>query len=158
MSETPTESGTPTLPPTSTPSKIEQIKAKSVILWKKIVEVSKAIAIALWEVVKEIAKFFVGLFGLAKNFLFDRPARARSISASRYLQRLSILWGILSIIGALVVSLQTECSDRSVYGTCYETSHPYVNWAITGLLANLIVMSFFYTVATYIESRMSETN
>ena len=87
---------------------------------------------------------------------FSASPEVRARAAGRYLSRLALTWGVLSVLGSIVMMLRTECIDRSEYGTCWESTHPYVNWAIVSLLANLIVASFMYAVGAYIEARMSK--
>ena len=78
----------------------------------------------------------------------------RARAAGRYLARLATVWGVLSIIGAIILMFQRNCLDES-YGECWEYEYPFVTWAIVSLLANLIVASFMYSVGTYIEAKMS---
>jgi hypothetical protein len=83
--------------------------------------------------------------------------RERARKSGKYLARLAMSWGILSIIGAIIIALQTTCIDRSEYSdTCYENSYPYVDWAFGSLLANLLIASCMYAVGSYIEARMTE--
>ena len=91
-----------------------------------------------------------------KGFFVSAPEK-RAHASGRYLSRLSLSWGILSIIGAIIMMFQTHCEDGYSYGSCDgDLTHPYVNWAIVSLLANLIIASFMYTVGTYIEARMAQ--
>ena len=80
----------------------------------------------------------------------------RARAAGRYLAWLATVWGVLSIIGAVILMFVRNCIDQSDWGTCYEYEHPFVTWAIVSLLANLIVSSFMYAVGTYIEAKMSK--
>jgi hypothetical protein len=83
--------------------------------------------------------------------------RERARKSGRYLARLAMSWGILSIIGAIIIAFQSTCIDRSEYSdTCYENSYPNVDWAIGSIFVNLIVASFLYAIGSYIEARMSE--
>jgi len=91
-----------------------------------------------------------------KGFFVSAPEK-RAHASGRYLARLSLSWGILSVIGAIIMMFQTHCEDGYSYGSCDgDLTHPYVNWAIVSLLANLIIASFMYTVGTYIEARMAQ--
>ena len=88
-----------------------------------------------------------------KHNLSSPEVRARA--AGRYLARLATVWGILSVIGAVIMMFVRSCIDQGDWGTCYEYEHPFVTWAIVSLLANLIIASFMYSVGTYIEAKMS---
>jgi|688.fasta_scaffold549991_2 hypothetical protein len=92
-----------------------------------------------------------------RGFFVSAPEK-RAHASGRYLSRLSLSWGILSVIGAIIMMFQTECEDYSEsYSYCrVDVTHPYVNWAIVSLLANLIIASFMYTIGTYIEARMAQ--
>jgi len=91
------------------------------------------------------------------GFSMSTPER-RARASGRYLSRLSLTWGVLSSIGAIIMMYQTECRDYSVeYSKCYvDVTYPYLQWAVVSLLANLIIASFMYTVGTYIEARMAQ--
>jgi hypothetical protein len=70
---------------------------------------------------------------------------------------LGISWGILSIIGAIIIAFQSSCSEVSEYtDSCLEKTYPNVDWAVGSIFVNVIVASFLYAVGTYIEARMSE--
>jgi hypothetical protein len=83
-----------------------------------------------------------------------RSPEVRARAAGRYLAQLASVWGVLSIIGAIILVLQRNCLDDS-YGECWAYEYPYATWAIVSLLVNLIVASFMYAVGTYIEAKMS---
>ena len=82
----------------------------------------------------------------------------RAHASGRYLSGLSLAWGALSSIGAIIMMLQTNCRDYSEeYSKCYvDVTYPYFQWAVVSLLANLIIASFMFTVGTYIEARMAQ--
>ena len=87
----------------------------------------------------------------------------RAIAAGRYLCRLALTYGILSVIGAIVMALITRESDECVYessfsNTCYEYAmeRPFLTWAIVSLLISLIVASFLFAFGSYVEARMSK--
>jgi len=84
--------------------------------------------------------------------------RERARKSGKYLARLGISWGILSIIGAIIIAFQSDCEDySSTYDYCRgDETYPYVDWAIGSLFVNLIVASFLYAIGSYIEARMSE--
>jgi len=92
-----------------------------------------------------------------RGFFVSAPEK-RAHASGRYLSRLSLSWGILSIIGAIIMMFQKDCSELSTYGTycLVDETHPYVTWAIVSLLANLIIASFMYTIGSYIEARMAQ--
>lgn len=91
------------------------------------------------------------------NGFFSASPEIRARAAGRYLANLAVAWGLLSILGALIMMLQTRCDEGYSYGSCDgDLTHPYVAWAIASLLANLIVASFMYAIGTYIEARMSK--
>jgi|LakMenEpi03Aug12_release.lakeMendotaPanAssembly.Ray.scaffolds.fasta_scaffold1735441_1 hypothetical protein len=102
------------------------------------------------------SKKFGELATRVKKHNLSRP-EVRARAAGRYLARLATAWGILSIIGAVIMMFVRTCIDQSDWSdTCYEYEHPFVTWAIVSLLANLIVSSFMYAVGTYIEAKMSK--
>jgi hypothetical protein len=81
----------------------------------------------------------------------------RARRSGKYLARLGISWGILSIIGAIIIGFQSTCTDRSEYSdTCYEKVYPNVDWAIGSIFINIVVASFLYAIGSYIEARMTE--
>jgi len=92
-----------------------------------------------------------------KNFEASSPQN-RARAAGRYLARLASIWGVLSIIGAVIMMFFRTCVDQGDYGTCWEYERPYITWAIVSLLGNLIVASFMYSVGTYIEAKMSDSD
>lgn len=87
----------------------------------------------------------------------------RAIAAGRYLCRLALTYGILSVIGAIIMALITresdECIDRSIFSdSCYEygMERPYLTWAIVSLLISLIVASFLFAFGSYVEAKMTK--
>ena len=95
---------------------------------------------------------------LTKIKEFDRNSPERRARASgRYLARLSLVWGVLSIIGAVIMMFQRNCVERSEWSdSCYSYEYPFVTWGLVSLLVNLMVSSFFFTVGTYVEARVSQ--
>ena len=95
---------------------------------------------------------------VAKIKEFDRSSPERKARASgRYLARLSLVWCILSVIGAVIVMFQRNCVELSDWSdTCYSYEYPFVVWGLFSLLVNLMISSFFYTVGTYVEARISQ--
>ena len=95
---------------------------------------------------------------LAKIKEFDRNNPERRARASgRYLARLSLVWGVLSLIGAVIMMFQRNCVDRSDWSdSCYSYEYPFVTWGLVSLLVNLMVSSFFYTFGTYVEARVTQ--
>ena len=91
-----------------------------------------------------------------RGFSASNPEK-RAHASGRFLSRLSLTWGVLSSIGAIIMMYQTHCKDGYSYGSCYAPfTHPYFQWAVVSLIANLIIASFMYTVGTYIEARMAQ--
>ena len=87
----------------------------------------------------------------------------RAIAAGRYLCRLAVTYGVLSVIGAVILALITsetnECIDRAIFSdSCYEyaTERPFLTWAIVSLLISLIVASFLFAFGSYVEARMKK--
>lgn len=85
---------------------------------------------------------------------------SRAIFAARMLCRLALVYGILSVIGAIImmtITAEGECVSRSVFSdSCWEyaTDRPYMVWAIVSLFGALILASLLYAVGSYIEARM----
>lgn len=93
---------------------------------------------------------------LGSAFMAGSP-RERARNSGKYLAGLGISWGILSIIGAIIIAFQSSCSEVSEYSdSCLEKTYPNVDWAVGSIFVNVIVASFLYAVGTYIEARMSE--
>lgn len=134
--------------------------------------------IAVWwnstakpEIAKAFAAFLKAMAALAAFYkakihptlsLSTSPEK-RAIAAGRYLCRLAVTYGILSIIGAVILALITsetnECIDRAIFSdSCYEyaTERPFLTWAIVSLLISLIVASFLFAFGSYVEARMKK--
>ena len=86
----------------------------------------------------------------------------RAIAAGRYLCRLAISYGILSVIGSIILALITtegECVLQfSFSDSCseYATERPFLTWAIVSLLVSLIVASFLFAFGSYVEAKMRQ--
>jgi hypothetical protein len=87
----------------------------------------------------------------------------RAIAAGRYLCRLAMIYGVLSVIGAIVMVFikeeTNECVSEAIFSdSCYEYAieRPYLTWAIVSLLVSLIVASFLFAFGSYVEAKMSK--
>lgn len=87
----------------------------------------------------------------------------RAIAAGRYLCRLALTYGILSIIGAIIMALIKRESDVCLYRFSFDDScseyameRPYLTWAIVSLLISLIVASFLFAFGSYVEAKMNK--
>ncbi|MCE2817621.1 MAG: hypothetical protein LW686_03080 [Ilumatobacteraceae bacterium] len=82
----------------------------------------------------------------------------RARRSGKYLARLGISWGILSVIGAIIIAFQSDCEDySSAYDYCrVDETYPYVGWAIGSIFANIVIASLLYAIGSYIEARMTE--
>jgi O-antigen ligase len=94
-----------------------------------------------------------GLLNVAKW----RSSKRRAWLSGTFLAILALVWVVLSFIFAIRWALTKVCAQYSTFhGRCIEESNPYVEWAITGLLVNLMIAVLLFSIGTYVQARMRE--